>query len=64
MQQAAPRENGVEVIDLKPAFCTGAGHCAYRDGDRLLYADSGHLTPYGAQYAVRNLRLPALTSDP
>jgi peptidoglycan/LPS O-acetylase OafA/YrhL len=64
MQQAAPREDGVELIDLKPAFCTGTGHCAYRDGDRLLYADSGHLTPYGAQYAVRNLRLPALTSDP
>jgi peptidoglycan/LPS O-acetylase OafA/YrhL len=64
LRQAVSSEDGVELIDLKPAFCSGAGHCAYRDGDRLLYADSGHLTLYGAHYAVRNLRLPALAFDP
>jgi hypothetical protein len=64
LRQAVSSEDGVELIDLKPALCTGAGHCAYRDGDRLLYADSGHLTLYGAHYAVRNLRLPALAFDP
>jgi hypothetical protein len=64
LRQAVPSEDGVELIDLKPALCTAADRCAYRDGDRLLYADSGHLTLYGAHYAVRNLRLPALTSGP
>jgi hypothetical protein len=64
LRQAVPSEEGVELIDLKPALCTGAGHCAYRDGDRLLYADSGHLTLYGAHYAVRNLRLTAAASGP
>jgi hypothetical protein len=64
LRQAVPNAEAVELIDLKPALCAAAGHCAYRDGDRLLYADSGHLTLYGAHYAVRNLRLPALTSGP
>jgi peptidoglycan/LPS O-acetylase OafA/YrhL len=64
LRLAVPSENGAGLIDLKPALCNSAGHCAYRDGDRLLYADSGHLTPYGAHYAVRNLRLPAVASDP
>jgi peptidoglycan/LPS O-acetylase OafA/YrhL len=64
LRQAVPSQEGVELIDLKPALCTAAGHCAYRDGDRLLYADSGHLTLYGAHYAVRNLRLPELASGP
>ena len=64
LRQAVPSEDGAELIDLKPALCATPGLCAYRDGDRLLYADSGHLTPHGAQYAVRNLRLPAVTSDP
>ena len=64
LRQAVPSVDGVELIDMKPALCTGAGHCAYRDGDRLLYADSGHLTLYGAHYAARNLRLSALASDP
>jgi peptidoglycan/LPS O-acetylase OafA/YrhL len=64
LRQAVPRDDGVELIDLKPAFCAAPGRCAYRDGDRLLYADSGHLTIYGAQYAARSLRLPAVTSNP
>ena len=65
LHQAVPSEEEVELIDLKPALCTAPGHCAYRDGDRLLYADSGHLTLYGAHYAVRTLRLNAVTiGDP
>jgi peptidoglycan/LPS O-acetylase OafA/YrhL len=64
LRQAVPSEDGVELIDLKPALCSAPDHCAYRDEDRLLYADSGHLTLYGARYAVRNLRLPTLAFDP
>jgi len=64
LRQAVPSEVGVELIDPKPALCAVSGRCAYRDGDRLLYADSGHLTLYGAHYAVRNLRLPAVTPEP
>ena len=65
LRQAVPSEDGVELIDLKPALCTDGSHCAYRDGDRLLYADSGHLTLYGAHYAVRRLRLTAVAiGDP
>ncbi len=63
LRQAVPSEEGVDLIDLKPALCAAPGRCAYRDGDRLLYADSGHLTPYGAHYAVRKLRLPTVTGE-
>jgi peptidoglycan/LPS O-acetylase OafA/YrhL len=60
LHQAVPTQDGVELIDLKPSFCLDPSHCAYRDGDRLLYFDSGHLTAYGANFALRNFRLPSL----
>jgi peptidoglycan/LPS O-acetylase OafA/YrhL len=59
---AVPTQDGAELVDLKPSFCLDPSHCAYRDGDRLLYFDSGHLTAYGAHFALRNFRLPALTA--
>jgi peptidoglycan/LPS O-acetylase OafA/YrhL len=58
LHQAAPPQAGVALIDLKPAFCTNSNHCLYRDGGRLLYFDSGHLTAYGANFALRSFRLP------
>ena len=48
------------LIDLKPALCPSGDECLYRDGDKLLYADSNHLTEDGALYAARGLRLPAM----
>jgi len=60
LHQAVPAQDGAELVDLKPSFCLDSSHCAYRDGDRLLYFDSGHLTAYGARFALRNFRLPAL----
>jgi peptidoglycan/LPS O-acetylase OafA/YrhL len=60
LHQALPAQDGAEIVDLKPSFCHDANRCAYRDGDRLLYFDSGHLTAYGANFALRNFRLPAL----
>jgi hypothetical protein len=48
----------VALVDLKSKMCRNASQCAYRDGDRLLYSDSHHITPDGAQYALRGLRLP------
>jgi peptidoglycan/LPS O-acetylase OafA/YrhL len=59
LQKAVPAQDGAQLVDLKPSFCLDPSHCAYRDGDRLLYFDSGHLTAYGAQFALRNFRLPA-----
>ncbi len=51
----------VKIIDLSPEFCQkSGGQCAYRLGDRLLYCDVQHLTPDGAQYALRDYRIPAL----
>jgi peptidoglycan/LPS O-acetylase OafA/YrhL len=50
----------VALVDLKSKMCRNASQCAYRDGDRLLYSDSHHITPDGAQYALRGFRLPTL----
>lgn len=50
----------VALVDLKSKMCRNASQCAYRDGDRLLYSDSHHITPDGAQYALRGFRLPIL----
>jgi peptidoglycan/LPS O-acetylase OafA/YrhL len=58
LRQAVPTQGGVELIDLKPVFCGDSAHCLYRDGSRLLYFDSGHLTGDGARFAVRNFQLP------
>ena len=62
LHQAVPAQDGAELIALKSSFCLDTSRCAYRDGDRLLYFDSGHLTAYGASFALRNFRLPALTT--
>jgi hypothetical protein len=63
VHQAVPAQDGAELVDLKPSFCLDSSHCAYRDGDRLLYFDSGHLTAYGAYFALRNFRLPSLPAN-
>ena len=61
LQKAVPAQDGVELVDLKPSFCLDSSHCDYRDGDRLLYADAGHLTTSGARFALRNFRLPPIS---
>jgi peptidoglycan/LPS O-acetylase OafA/YrhL len=60
LRQAVSTQPGAELIDLKPALCQDEARCAYRLGDRMLYFDSGHLTAFGALYAVRNLRISTL----
>jgi peptidoglycan/LPS O-acetylase OafA/YrhL len=50
----------VELVDPAAALCNVPGsNCNYRDGDRLLYMDTQHLSADGARYALRNFRLPA-----
>jgi peptidoglycan/LPS O-acetylase OafA/YrhL len=49
------------LVDLKPAMCKTPTECFYRDGDSLLYADTHHLTPDGASFALRGFQLPALS---
>ena len=46
------------LVDLKPAMCKTPTECFYRDGDSLLYADTHHLTPDGANFALRGFQLP------
>lgn len=48
------------LIDLKPRMCRTPTECFYREGDNLLYADTHHLTPDGASFALRGFQLPAL----
>jgi hypothetical protein len=61
VKEAVAGFSGVELVDLKKEMCRSANHCVYRDGNRLLYSDSHHLTPDGAQYALRDFRLPTLS---
>ena len=51
---------GVTVAELKPALCRTPTECYYREGDNLLYADTHHLTPEGASFALKGFHLPAL----
>ena len=51
VRQAAS-EGGAEIIDLAQNLCP-ASRCRFWDNGVLLYADSGHLTPAGAEYALR-----------
>jgi peptidoglycan/LPS O-acetylase OafA/YrhL len=59
LDQTVAQSKEVQLIDPVPALCSNSDHCDYRDGDRLLYVDSDHLSPDGALYALRSLRLPA-----
>jgi peptidoglycan/LPS O-acetylase OafA/YrhL len=49
----------VPLVDLTPEFCHNGNQCLYRIGDRILYQDAQHLSPYGASYALQNFHLPA-----
>jgi len=60
LQQTLANLSGVQLVDLKPILCSAPSQCAYRDNDKLLYADPQHLSADGAVYALRNFRLPAL----
>jgi peptidoglycan/LPS O-acetylase OafA/YrhL len=62
LKMALEGVQGVDLIDLRPGLCRINNECAYRDGDRILYSDPDHLTADGAQYALRNFRLPSLTA--
>jgi peptidoglycan/LPS O-acetylase OafA/YrhL len=59
-QAVAGFSSGVALVDLTPEICSATDKCSYRDGDRLLYFDSDHLTAFGARYALRDFRLPTL----
>ena len=48
---------GVTLAELRQSLCKDPDACIYRDGDRLLYGDSHHLTPDGAGYALRAFHL-------
>jgi peptidoglycan/LPS O-acetylase OafA/YrhL len=64
VRDAVAEFSDVTLVDLKSKLCSSASQCAYRDGDRLFYSDSQHLTPDGAQYALRGFRLPELGGHP
>jgi peptidoglycan/LPS O-acetylase OafA/YrhL len=61
LELALASMHGVELIDLRPGLCRINNECAYRAGNRIFYSDPDHLTADGAQYALRNFHLPALT---
>jgi len=51
VRQAAS-EGGAQIIDLARNLCPES-RCRFVDDGTLLYADSNHLTPAGAEYALR-----------
>jgi peptidoglycan/LPS O-acetylase OafA/YrhL len=57
VKQAVADAPGATLVDLKANFCAKDESCLYRDGDRLLFIDRSHLSPDGARYAVRDLKL-------
>jgi peptidoglycan/LPS O-acetylase OafA/YrhL len=59
LREVTASANGVYFDDLTPSLCVADNACLYRSGDYLLYSDSHHLTPYGANFALANFRLPS-----
>jgi len=57
VHEALTGVDGVHLVEIKQKLCPEAGACLYRDGDRLLYADSHHLTADGALFALRDFRV-------
>lgn len=51
VRQAAS-EGGAQIIDLAQKLCP-ASRCRFWNNGVLLYSDSSHLTPAGAEYALR-----------
>jgi len=47
----------VHLVDLPGALCSVDG-CRFSEGDEMLFMDSNHLTPFGAQIALAGLHLP------
>jgi hypothetical protein len=56
LQRAIADLPGVELVDLNSALCNTSTECVYRSGDNLLYGDAGHLSTFGALYALRSFR--------
>jgi peptidoglycan/LPS O-acetylase OafA/YrhL len=63
LDEAISESKNAVLVDLAPALCNHLGQCLYRDGDKLFYGDANHLSPAGAVFAVRNLRLPLPTEN-
>ena len=51
----------VQLFALRPEFCDDQDRCSYTDGSHLFFRDTEHLSPYGAQIALRTFQLPALS---
>jgi peptidoglycan/LPS O-acetylase OafA/YrhL len=64
IEQAVTGLQGVALYDPRPEFCSSPTHCAYRNGERLLYYVKNHVNADGARYALRDFRLPYLSIHP
>lgn len=58
LQDAAFRDSGIHFWNPKQNLCDAHGDCFYRTQNTMLYLDDGHVTPAGAEWAVRGLRMP------
>jgi peptidoglycan/LPS O-acetylase OafA/YrhL len=54
LKQFVSLNPGLDFIQMDSSLCGQPEQCSYREGDVLLYSDGQHLTPEGAQYALRN----------
>ena len=50
--------SGATLVDLRHEFCSEASRCIYRKDEVLFYLDFQHLSPAGADYALRDFRIP------
>lgn len=49
---------GATLVDLRQEFCSQPDRCIYRKDSALLYLDHQHLSPAGAEYALRDFHIP------
>lgn len=59
MEKVASEAAGATFINPMSTLCV-SDRCVYRVNSNYLYADYGHLSKYGADFAVRSYLLPAL----
>jgi peptidoglycan/LPS O-acetylase OafA/YrhL len=60
LESAKNGNPGSELVDLQASLCTAHADCLYVAQGRALYWDEQHLTPAGAEYALRAFRFPGL----
>jgi hypothetical protein len=58
--EALAQDTNATLLDLEKPLCGDIAQCFYRNDRNLFFSDTQHLTPAGAQFALRDFHLPSM----